>query len=134
MIRIIKVNDGIVFTVCTKKGAPVSRMTKTLEAELKRAQRWYEDEVSEAFIQEGLRDNGYARDFMNYRYAIDKTPNGVHYRLNPWGFAERNEAGEPVMANSGSTPTPGRAKVLLCYQAPLARTDNGGFSIVKEFP
>jgi hypothetical protein len=113
-ILIQKVNSGIVASpVKAGKIGP-----KTLSA-MYRALEMYKNEVSKAFAAAGLSGIGYHEDFERARVRQEYGKNLV-MDLEPWGFAG-GTLEEPVMGDTGSAPTNTRAKVLLCYQAPLEK-------------
>lgn len=152
LVKIQKVNSGVTFTVVQKDGMTIMKVPKTdckTSREIARCQReasnWYRAEVIKALESlktesenATLAQTGYGQEFIktNYR-VIGQGPCAFHIELNPWGFAAVNDVGGVGMNNSGSTPTPGRARILQAYQAPLeVHHEADGFFqvwIVKDF-
>ena len=134
-VKVSKVNSGVCFVLVNAKGQPSSRKKPSandLDA-LYKAESHYRAEVIKAFELAGISNIGYATDFQK---TWAKMEDGCLFlNLEPWGWAMGTFT-EPVMNDSGSTPTSGRAKVLLCYQYPLGKkTDADGrvsFSKVYE--
>ena len=141
MIRITKLNCGVEFQALTKTGKPVKRNTMAIFDELARARNWYASAVASALQKYDMTNTGYGQSFLTARFKVsidEREPGRVLYELEPYGWAIVNESGEAQMGNTGSTPTPGRTKILLCYQAPLEkkRNEDGTFTfqLTKEFP
>jgi hypothetical protein len=93
------------------------------------ASRYFED-VEAAFEGAGIR-SGYREQAQRWHFqrAYVAGPRAGYppvevVTLEPWGFAG-GTLDEPKMADTGSTPTGGRARTLLCYQAPLRAEPNG---------
>ena len=117
-VLIEKWSDGVRFALCSKTGKVVDRtLSDKGSRALSVAGAWYQDAVMRAFAREGLGEIGYAQQFA--RAAITARAQDYFMRLEPAGFAIRAEDGSWTMNDTGSTPTPVRARVLACYQAPL---------------
>lgn len=139
LIRIQKINCGVQLVAVKKDGQPVSRSTSTIVRALKNALDWYIREVVAAFEKLGMKGCGYEADLVHRTYpqplcldvphrgrkAFSQSPKkdiyGYQLNLEPWGFALVDENGEPTMNDTGSSYTPGRAKALQAYQAPLKK-------------
>jgi len=114
-VRVEKVNGGVTFSLRVEGACepPPERVARALDL----AVEWYRTEVDAALRGAGLAGTGYARAF---RRAVPRSdgPTVRVLDLEPWGFARKGEDG-PVMGDTGSTPTEGRARHLAAYQAPL---------------
>jgi hypothetical protein len=131
-IRIEKINYGVTFTPVTKTGKPSSMaMGPAVRRALANAEEWYRGEVKRALVEANMSRCGYAHDFDR---ACSKLPDdsprrgrpravtageGSYLQLEPVGFAITGPDGEVTMNDTGATASPGRAKILACYQGPL---------------
>jgi len=129
-VKVQKVNSGVQFTILqnAKTGKPVTRkVTERDRKVLFAAYEWYCWEVQKAGAEHGIYfPHSFASNDLLGQYSTDKDRCAAFVALEPWGFAG-GTFDAPVMGNSGSTATEGRARRLLCYQAPLNRISSGGY-------
>ncbi len=128
-VLVQKVNSGLMFT---PKGRGAVR-NKKVTAKGKRAVReaWgsYRNDVAMAFDRAGIGNTGYAKTFMRELYPTF-AGGSAFVALEPWGFAKGTYA-DPVMNDTGSTPTTSRARHLLAYQAPLSVVKRKGGTYIE---
>jgi hypothetical protein len=122
-VLVQKVNSGVTFTPKGRGASRNNKLTAKGQAAAYEAWRAYSDDVMLAFDRAGIGNTGYARVFADAYLRFsgggdDRAPYG-YMDLEPWGFAKGSYA-DPLMNDSGSTPTPSRARHLLAYQAPLS--------------
>ncbi len=129
-VRIRKLKEGVAFDVINANGEVVSGQGTKRMAAIRAAEAWYKEGVRTAFEARGISNIGYADRFeeawarlvpepKQVRRTVKVAPEASAFmELEPVGFAWEQD-GVPVMNNMGSTPLEGRARVLLCYQAPL---------------
>lgn len=108
-VKIQKVNHGLLLTQVNKDGSVSKRHSKTV---MNRALVQYVNELDEILKRDGY-ENYYLKERHNIYVNNDTNPSLV--TLEPVGFAYSAS----LMGNTGSTPTPGRAKTLYYFQLPL---------------
>jgi hypothetical protein len=122
-VLVQKLNSGVELT---PKGRGAVRSGKvTAKGRRAVAAAWdsYTNEVWEAFERAGIAKTGYAEKFWNAYPRFEGR--SAFVALEPWGFA-KGSYDNPTMRDTGSSPTPGRARHLLAYQAPLRLVKRNG--------
>jgi hypothetical protein len=115
-ILIRKLNAGVSFQILLKGGRFSARKpTERDKGALYAALDWYCERVMGAALRHGVS----LRNPADQLVSVSKSDPSLFLPLEPWGFASGSFE-EPLMGDSGSCPTPSRARALLCYQAPLA--------------
>ena len=123
IVIVMKVKCGVSFLLDSKKPGinssyKVRTETRKESQAINQAIEEYRAKVNEAFSHAGMLTSYTATQF-DRTIARKSGERSRLMELEPWGFVVERD-GEPCMGNTGSTPTPGRAKALQCYQAPLA--------------
>jgi len=144
IIRAQKVNSGVVFNILeTVSDRPAS--TRAVKLAFNNRAQLFKQQVTQESLRKAVQ--AYAQDVMAYLTAhnlftdsflrsVEKTvytKNGAILELDPWGFASGTQE-EPVMGDTGSTPTPGRARQLLAYQSPFTqKKEKNDVVFIKDY-
>lgn len=135
-IRVQKISDGIEFTIQTTGKSRINPNHKVVAARavvsglVAKVVDTYTAEVLEVL----KKNNMPVEQFQKYASEVRPTKTGAFMKLEPVGFGFGTFE-EPEMPNMGSTPTPGRARLLLAYQAPLNKIEvsPGQFQFYKDY-
>ena len=122
-VLVQKVNSGVTFTPKGRGASRNKKLTAKGRAAAYEAWRAYSDDVMLVLKLQGIDGTGYARSFadayLKFSGGADRRAPYGYVDLEPWGFAKGSYT-NPLMNDTGSTPTPSRARHLLAYQAPLS--------------
>ena len=130
-IRAMKVNVGMTFTIMD--GDTPTKHTKhdaNRDKLVRKAIDMWAEEVLSVLKQHEMNTKRFLDAVCDARHS----PNGAVIQLEPVGFAWGTFE-NPEMGNSGSTPTEGRARMLLAYQSPLqmVKSTDGEELLIRDY-
>ena len=115
-VLVQKVNCGLALRFADERGAKPRGAVKQREALYRAFDQWHRAAYQVAY------DAGVGLYNVEHARFVYEGDGVATMHLEPWGFAW-GTLEDPQMNDSGSTPTESRARLLLCYQAPLERIE-----------
>lgn len=141
IVRAMKINSGVMFTIQqTEKSKKNSGFNTAASPRRPLVSEKLVSKVVDLYCQEVLKvlqeQNLPTERFIRARLDVRHSSGGAVMELEPWGFGHGTFE-NPSMGNSGSTPTDGRARMLLAYQAPLTKVElpgePGTYQWIKDY-